>query len=94
MSLINISKDIVPVGEFKIGISKWLKSIRENNHPVVITQNGRAAGVLISPEEYDLLNYRKEFTNSVNRGISNFESGDYFSTDEAKKMLLNRDIEK
>lgn len=38
MRTINISQDIVPVGEFKTGISKWLRSIKDRNHPVIITQ--------------------------------------------------------
>ncbi len=87
MSTINISQDIVPVGEFKTGISKWLKSIRSKNHPVVITQNGKPAGVLITPEEYDKLTYTKSFTESINRGIHDIESGATFTTSEVKEKI-------
>jgi len=87
MKVINISQDIIPVGEFKTGISKWLRSIRDNNRPIVITQNGRPAGVLISPEEYDKLVYNKMFTESINHGIQDIKSGNIFSTSELKNKL-------
>jgi len=87
MRSINISRDIVPVGEFKTGISKWLRSIRNNNHPVVITQNGRPAGVLITPEEYDELVYTKTFTDSVHRGIQDLNTGKTLSTTELKDNI-------
>jgi prevent-host-death family protein len=87
MRTINISQDIVPVGEFKTGISKWLRSIRDRNHPIVITQNGRPAGVLITPEEYDKLVYNKIFTESINRGIRDIKSGNIFTTSELKNKI-------
>ncbi len=90
MKLLNISNDIVPIGEFKSSLSKWLKKIRNTGHPLVITQNGRPAGVLLSPSEYDELVYKKHFIDSVNRGLSDVESGNVYSTKELKKELDKR----
>jgi len=87
MRTIKISQDIVPVGEFKTGISKWLRSIRNKNHPVIITQNGRPAGVLITPEEYDKLTYSKMFSESIDRGIQDINTGNIFSTSELKNKI-------
>jgi len=87
MRAINISQDIIPVGEFKTGISKWLRSIRNKNHPIVITQNGRPAGVLITPEEYDKLIYNKIFSESINRGIQDIKAGNIFSTSDLKDKI-------
>ena len=61
MKNISIKNDIVPIAEFKAGISKWIKNIRDTGHPLIITQNGKPAGVLLSPEEYDELVYTKSF---------------------------------
>lgn len=47
MKTLSIADDIVPVAEFKASISKWLKSIQNTGHPLVITQNGKPAGVLL-----------------------------------------------
>lgn len=90
MNKLNVSNDIIPIGEFKISLSKWLKNVKNTGHPLVITQNGRPAGVLISPSEYDELVHKKLFLNSVNRGLSDIESGNVYSTKELKKELKER----
>ena len=87
MKKITVSDDIVPVAEFKSGLSRYLKSLRETGHPLIITQNGRPAGVLITPSEYDQLTYKQLFTESVLRGAQEIESGELYSTDEIKEML-------
>jgi antitoxin YefM len=88
MKKLTISKDIVPVSEFKTSISKYLKSLKETGHPVIITQNGRPAGVVITPAEYDNLTYKSLFIDSVNRGLHDIELGEFCSTEEltARKM--------
>ena len=90
MNNLNVSNDIISIGEFKISLSKWLKNVQNTGHPLVITQNGRPAGVLISPSEYDELVHKKLFFNSVNRGLSDIESGDVYSTKELKEELKER----
>ena len=89
MKKISIANDIIPVGEFKAGISKWLKNIQKTRHPLIITQNGRPAGVLLSPKEYDNIIHTKLFIDSVTRGISDAESGKVYSTKELKSEIKN-----
>jgi antitoxin YefM len=87
MKDIFISNDIVPVGKFKVGISKFLKSVNLSKRPLVITQNGIPAGVLLSPSEYDELKYRRSFLDSVGRGLSDAVSGKVITTNELKAKL-------
>ncbi len=87
MRTLTISDDIIPVGEFKSGLSKYLRSVQESGHPLVITQNGRPAGVLLSPSDYDELMYRKSFLESVERGISDAESDRVCDTKRLKEKL-------
>jgi prevent-host-death family protein len=82
MKELSISKGIIPVGEFKTSISKWLKDIQQTDHPLVITQNGRPAGVLLSPHEYDNLTYKNQFIESVARGIDDAETGKVYSKEQ------------
>jgi antitoxin YefM len=90
MKTISIANDIVPIAEFKAGISQWFKSIQKAGHPLIITQNGRPAGVLLSPGDYDELVYKKAFFDSISRGISDSESGNVYSTQEIKAALSAR----
>lgn len=90
MKPISVTNDIIPIAEFKTGISKWFKNLQKSGHPLIITQNGKPAGVLLSPDDYDELVYRQSFLDSVGRGIADAESGRTFSTDEIKATLASR----
>jgi len=90
MKQINISKDIVPVAEFKVQISKYLNNIKSTGRPMVITQNGKPAAVLISPDDFDELVYQKSLIESVNRGLSDVEKGNVISTKELRAELEKR----
>jgi len=90
MKDINISNDIIPLGQFKTSISKWLKSIQETRHPLVITQNGKPAGVLLSPADYDELVYIERFLSSVNQGLEDAEAGRIYTTETLRQELAKR----
>ena len=90
MNNLNISTDIIPIGELKKKLSQYLTNVHTTGHPLVITQNGKPAGVLISPAEYDELVYKKLFLESVNRGLSDIKSGNVYSTTELQEELHKR----
>jgi prevent-host-death family protein len=90
MKIMSVSNDIVPIGKFKTSISKWFKSVHDTGHPLIITQNGKPAGVLLSPSEYDELVYKRAFLDSINRGIADAESGKIYNSEELKGELRKR----
>lgn len=90
MKTISITNDIVPIAEFKTSISKWFKSLKATGHPLIITQNGKPAGVLLSPGDYDALVYKKSFLDSVGQGIADAESGKTLQTNEVRMALKAR----
>jgi prevent-host-death family protein len=87
MKNISISNDIIPVGEFKSRMAYFLNEIQEKGNTLVITQNGKPAGVLLSPAEFDELRQTKQFIESVARGLSDSEKGDAFITKQVKAFL-------
>jgi len=87
MKNILVSNDIIPVGQFKAGLAKYLKEIQNKHNSLIITQNGKPAGVLISPLEFDELRQTKSFLNSISRGLSNSENGEVLSTSQLRDEL-------
>jgi prevent-host-death family protein len=87
MKDINVANDIVPVGEFKARMAQYLKMVQENGNSLVLTQNGKPAGVLLSPAEFDELRKTKLFVESVARGLTDSEKGDVLTTDQLKAAL-------
>ncbi len=90
MKNISISNDIIPVGQFKASLAKYLKEIQVHKNSLIITQNGKPAGVLISPKEFDKLRETKLFIDSISRGLSDSEKGDVFTTSQLKSELRKR----
>jgi prevent-host-death family protein len=87
MKSINVAEDILPIGEFKTHASAVLRRIRSTGRPVVVTQNGRAAAVVMSAEEYESLSQRAQFIDRVNQGIAEADAGHVFDDEEVMKAV-------
>ena len=87
MKELQISDGIVPLGEFKAQAAKVLKRLADSDEPVVITQNGRPAGVLLSPREFDRLQERQRFLESIAAGLADAEAGRVVGTTELRERL-------
>ena len=87
MRNIAVASDIIPVGEFKSNLAKYLKETQEKKNSLIITQNGKPAGVLLSPSEFDELRQTKFLIDSISRGLSDSEKGERYTTSQLKKEL-------
>jgi prevent-host-death family protein len=90
MQPIKLSEDVVAVGKFKAEMAAWLKKTKEGRGPVVITQNGEPAGVLVSPAVYDEMQERERFLEAVARGIADADAGRISSPAAVRKRLAKR----
>lgn len=87
MKPMRVSDGIVPIGEFKAQAARWLRRLADKNQAVVITQNGRPAAVLISPADFDRLQERQRFLESVAAGVDDAEGGRIMDTRELSRKL-------
>lgn len=87
MKPLQLSEDILPLGEFKTQASRILRQLRTSRRPVVITQNGRPAAVLITPEDFDELHERNRVIAAVNEGLTDVEAGRVFEDEEVDRIL-------
>lgn len=75
MKPLNISKNIVSLSDFKTKASKMLHEVQSSHQPLVITQNGKAAAVLISPADFDFLTEQVRFVDAVQKGLTDVQHG-------------------
>ncbi len=75
MRPIQLSKDVVSLGELKVQASRILARVKKDRRPIVITQHGKPAGVLIAPEEFDTLAEYARFMEAVRHGLNDSERG-------------------
>lgn len=87
MKAIRVSEGIVPLGEFKAQASRLIKELKEEDGPLVITQNGRPAAVMLSPAAYDELRDRQEFLEALTIGVADVAAGRVVDHDKVAKWL-------
>ena len=75
MKPVQIAEDIVPLADFKARASRLFRQLRREQRPVIITQNGKPAAVLITPEELDRIQERERFIEAVREGLADSEAG-------------------
>jgi hypothetical protein len=75
---VQVFDGIVPLGEFKAQAAKLLKRLGESGEP---------AGVLVSPREFDRIQERQRFLESIAAGLGDAEAGKVIGTAELKKRL-------
>lgn len=87
MRHLKIADDILPLGKFKSGAAGILRDLPARKGPLVITQNGRAACVVMSPQAFDRMRERQAFLESVAQGLADVQAGHVVSDEELRKRL-------
>lgn len=67
--------EIVPVSDLRQEAAAVLQRLRQSHDPVVVTQRGRAAAVLLSIEEYERRERNLEILSLLARGEKEIDSG-------------------
>jgi prevent-host-death family protein len=88
MKPLNVAEDIITVGEAKTQLSRVLRKVRSSGQPVVITQNGKPAGVLVTVADYEAMAASQRVRDVVARGMADLEAGRIL-TDEASERELD-----
>src|SRR5262249_48877742 len=85
---IDVAEDIVPIGHFKTHASEHIRNIHRTGRPMVITQNGRAAAVVLTPEEFEELGHRAFARAKIEAGIRSAEGGRASSAAEVEARVI------
>jgi prevent-host-death family protein len=64
-----------------------LHQVQTSHRPVIITQNGKPAGVIISPAEFDSLTEENRFIKAINSGLTDVKQGRVLTDKELDKAL-------
>jgi len=88
--ILRLAEDIVPIAEFKAHLSEVVRDLRGRGRPMVITQNGKPAAVLLSPEDFDQLTYQSLVVASIDDGLQDLHAGRVNSHDEVGRILDKR----
>ena len=73
-----VTEDICPLTEHRARLTEHLRQVQETGRPLVVTQNGKAAGILLSPAYYNELMEmveQAEITAALKRADAHREAG-------------------
>jgi len=67
---------IIPVSDLRQDAAAILKRVRNSNEPLIVTQRGRAAAVMLSVKSYERVDYEQRLLRQLLRGEKEIGSGD------------------
>ena len=83
--------NIIPITDLRQDAASVLRRVRASREPIIITQRGRAAAVMMSTEEYERSEHDRELLRLLARGEKDISEGKTVDLDavlaEAEKLL-------
>jgi prevent-host-death family protein len=85
--------DIIPVTDLRQDAAAVLKRVRAARHPLIITQRGRPAAVMVSAEAYERAEHERQILLLLARGEREIRAGKGHDLDgvlaEADRLLAD-----
>lgn len=90
MSKIKPSQDIQPLSTFRANAAALVQQVRETKRPLILTQHGRSAAIVMDVDEYEIMVEEIEILRDVLRGEYQLDSGQGIEADAAEGRLRAR----
>lgn len=84
---ISISNDIEPLSEFRKKSADFVRRLKKEKHPIVLTQHGKSAAVLMDVSEYERISKKMEMLEDLLEAKQQVEQGNTFTMQEAKERI-------
>lgn len=84
------AQDIRPLADFRANLAAVVDQVQRTRRPVVLTEHGRSAAVLVNVAEYEALLDRLELLQDVQAAEQQLAAGQSMSQTRAKAAVLAR----
>ncbi len=88
MSRTIFDQDIRSLSDFRANATSFIKQIHQTKRPIVITQHGKSAAVLIEIKEYEILMDRLELLQDIHLAETQLKEGKGVVHSKAKAEIL------
>ena len=85
-----LDRDVKPVSEFRANAAELIEQVRTNRRPLVLTQRGHSAAVVLDVEDFEGMVEELELLRDVRTAVEQVESGRVLSNRAAKAELRRR----
>jgi len=90
MHRVVLDQDVKPISEFRANAASLVRQVQRTRRPLVITQQGRSAAVLLDVSEYEKLLAKLELLQEVHTAEEQLDSGQGITHGAARKKALER----
>ena len=90
MSRIQLDEDIQPLSEFRANVTSFIDKVRQTKRPMVITQHGKSAAILMDVSEYEALMLRIELLTDIQIAENQISEGHGVNHEDAKTQIISR----
>lgn len=90
MATIRLTEDVRPVSEFRANAAAFIEQIQATRRPILLTQHGRGAAVLLDVAEYERLVERAEVLEDIRVAEEQIARGEGIEHEEVERRLLAR----
>jgi len=87
---LRIATDIKPVSDFRANAAEMIEQVKTSGRPLVLTQRGESAAVLLDVAVYSELIEELELLSDVRTAMKQVDDGLGISNRDAKKELMKR----
>lgn len=85
-----LDRDIKPVSDFRANAAELIEQVRRSGRPLVLTQRGHSAAVVLGVAEYERMVEEIEVLSDVRTAVRQIENGKGVSSRDAKAELRRR----
>jgi antitoxin YefM len=87
---IRFTEDIRPLSEFRANAAAFVEQVQTTQRPIVLTQHGRSAAILLDVMEYERLVERVEVLEDIRLAEEQIARGEGIDHDAAEHEILAR----
>lgn len=84
---ISISRNIEPLSEFRKRSADFIKRLQNEKQPIVLTQHGKSAAVLLDVSEFERFSKKMELLEDLLEAKQQVQQGNTFTMEEAEKRI-------
>ena len=90
-----LDEDVIPFSEYRQNLTRYFKQTQETHRPILVTQNGRAATIVMNVADFEdtwkvweTLRDQIEMRSDIEAGIRELDAGEGLSHEEVVKNAL------
>ena len=84
------NEDILPLSEFRSNLAGYITQTRETGRPIIVTQNGRTAGVFVNASTWDEIQEKLDKMEAYEDLLvaeGEADRGEVYTTAEVERMM-------